>query len=95
LVKEKTLKKAELDKLRLNRIRGTPAPVPPGSPPGPATVKVDEAVSVFVAPVSVEVTPTESQSENEIKKRSQGDVDRIAELLESAEGGDQTVVSVG
>ena len=95
LVKEKTLKKAELDKLRLNRIRGTPAPVPPGSPPEPATVKADEAVSVSVAPVSVEVTPTESQSENEIKKRSQGDVDRIAELLESTEGGDQTMVSVG
>ena len=95
LVKEKTLKKADLDKLRLNRIRGTPPPVPPGSPPEPATVKADEAVSVSVAPVSVEFTPTESQSENEIKKRSRGDVDRIAELLESAEGEDQTVVSVG
>ena len=53
LVKEKTLKKAELDKLRLNRIRGTPSPVPPGSPPEPATVKADEAVSVSVTPVSV------------------------------------------
>ena len=95
LVKEKTLKKAELDKLRLNRIRGTPAPVPPSSPPEPATVKADEAVSVSVAPVSVEITSTESQSENEIKNRSQGDMDRIAELLESAEGEDQTMVSVG
>jgi len=95
LVKEKTLKKADLDKLRLNRIRGTPPPVPPGSPPEPATVKADEAVSVSVAPVSVEFTPTESQSENEIKKRSQGDMDRIAELLESTEGEDQTMVSVG
>jgi hypothetical protein len=89
LVKEKTLKKADLDKLRLNRIRGTLAPVPPGSPPEPATV------SVSVAPVSVEFTPTDSQSENEIKKRSQGDMDRIVELLESTEGGDQTMVSVG
>jgi len=94
LVKEKTLKKAELDKLRLNRIRGTPAPVPPSSPPEPATVKADEAVSVSVAPVSVEVTPTESLSEKEINK-FQGDMDRIAELLESAEGEDQTMVSVG
>ena len=95
LVKEKTLKKAELDKLRLNRIRGTPTPVPPSSPPEPATVKADEAGSVSVAPVSPEVMHTESQSENEIKKRSQGDVDRVAELLESTEGGDQTMASVG
>jgi hypothetical protein len=95
LVKEKTLKKADLDKLRLNRIRGTPAPVPTGSPPEPATVKADEAVWVSVASVSVEIMSTESQSENEIKKRSQGDMDRIAELLESAEGEDQTMVSVG
>ena len=65
LVKEKTLKKAELDKLRLNRIRGTPAPVPPGSPPEPATPKAGEAVSVSVAPASVVTTeaPTKSQSE--------------------------------
>jgi hypothetical protein len=95
LVKEKTLKKIELDKLRLNRIRGTPAPVPLGSSPEPVTVKAEEAGLVSVAPVSLEVTHTESQSENEIKKRSQGDVDRIAELLESTEGGDQTMVSVG
>jgi len=40
LVKEKTLKKAELDKLRLNRIRGTPAPVPLGSSPEPVTVRL-------------------------------------------------------
>ena len=95
LVKEKTLKKAELDKLRLNRIRGTPAPVPLGSSPEPVTVKAEEAGLVSVAPVSLEVTHTESQSETEIKKRAQGDVDRIAELLESTEGGDQTMVSVG
>ena len=95
LVKEKTLKKAEFDKLRLNRIRGTPAPVPLGSSPEPVTVKAEEAGLVSVAPVSLEVTHTESQSETEIKKRAQGDVDRIAELLESTEGGDQTMVSVG
>ena len=95
LVKEKTLKKIELDKLRLNRIRGTPAPVPLGSSPEPVTVKAEEAGLVSVAPVSLEVTHTESQSETEIKKRAQGDVDRIAELLESTEGGDQTMVSVG
>jgi hypothetical protein len=53
----------------------------------------DETVSVAVAPVSVEITPTESQPESEIKKRSQGDMDRIAELLESTEGEDQTMVS--
>jgi hypothetical protein len=92
LVKEKTLKKIELDKLRLNRIRGTPAPTPP-SQLKPATVMADETVSVAVAPVSVEITPTESQPESEIKKRSQGDMDRIAELLESTEGEDQTMVS--
>jgi hypothetical protein len=45
LVKEKTLKKTELDKLRLNRIRGTPPQVPPGSLPEPAvTPKAGEAV---------------------------------------------------
>jgi hypothetical protein len=65
LVKEKTLKKTELDKLRLNRIRGTTAPATPGSPPEPATVKADEAVSVSATPDSVVTTeaPTQSQSE--------------------------------
>ena len=55
LVKEKSLKKAELDKLRLNRIKGTPVPVPPASQPEPT------------------VTP---------------------EAIE-ADGGDETLVSVG
>ena len=95
LVKEKTLKKAELDKLRLNRIRGTPAPVPPGSPPEPATVKADEAVSVSVTPVSVELRLRNLSLRMRLRRDPRADVDRIAELLESAEGGDQTMVSVG
>jgi hypothetical protein len=65
LVKEKTLKKAELDRLRLNRIRGTTTPVTPGSPSEPATVKADEAVSVSATPASVITTETPTQSQPE------------------------------
>jgi hypothetical protein len=124
LVKEKTLKKAELDKSRLNRIRGTPAPVPPGSLPETSTPKAGDAVSVSVTPASVVTTeaPTQSQSETtgaiksnldssqleilhttnptaketlDDKKAQQTEVDRVAKLLESTEGGDETLASVG
>ena len=65
LVKEKTLKKAELDKLRLNRIRGTPSPVPPGSLPETSTPKVGDAISVVVTPASVVTTEAPAQSQSE------------------------------
>jgi hypothetical protein len=91
LVKQKALRKNELDKLRLDRINGVVAPVPPASHPEPSPATTpNEPVSV-VAPASVAAeVPAQSQSEivatieEEILdgEKPQGDVDRVAELLE-------------
>jgi hypothetical protein len=74
LVKQKTLRKNELDKLRLDRIDGvvTPVPVASADAPLPATTsKADaETVSVAVAPVAAAEAepkpPQVSQPENAV-----------------------------
>jgi hypothetical protein len=68
LVKEKTLRKRELDKLRLEKIRVVVAPVPPASPSAPspvATPKTETEAVLAVAPTSVAnaEVPTHSQPE--------------------------------